>query len=94
MNHPEADAGPPGRWMGETLRCSYHPKLHREAAEQSSPCDPGLRDTRKTEEPRPPQISPSDPQALLRPPEGDDEEAPTVSLSLLQPRGKKDLAMM
>ncbi|CAI9153894.1 unnamed protein product [Rangifer tarandus platyrhynchus] len=56
-------------------------RLYWEAAEQSSPRDPGLRDTRKTEEPRPPQISPSDPPALLRPPEGDDEETPTSRIA-------------
>lgn len=92
MNHLEADAGPLGRWMGETLRCSYHPKLRWEAAEQRSPCDPGPHDTRNNEEPQPPQISPSDPQTLLRRPEGD-KEAPAVTESFSPPaQGQKGLS--
>ena len=92
VNHLEADAGPLGRWMGETLRCSYHPKLHWEAAEQSSPRDPGPRDTSNNEEPQPTQISPSDPQTLLRCPEGD-KEAPAVTESFSPPaQGQKGLS--
>ena len=93
-HHLEADTGPQGRWAGDAPK-TRGPKLHIEAAEQSSSRALGPCATRQTEETWPPEVSSSDAQTLFRHAEGGDEEAPAVAQPFFPPaQGENDLEMM